>query len=132
RERRNHQPKISGDRSEGAIRVAGYKNVDFQAGITATGNIAMDGGALYVASRAEVTISGPVTITGNEARSSGGAIWMEGDSLTLPADADISDNTAVSCPGIEFTDGEVVFDGGETYTPPSDELCYLGTSTDGS
>ncbi|CAM9568983.1 unnamed protein product, partial [Ectocarpus fasciculatus] len=125
-------PKISGDRSDGAIRLGSYSNVDFQAGITATGNIAMDGGALYIAEESEVTISGPVTITGNEARSSGGAIWTGGESLTLPADADISDNIAVFCPGIEFTDGEVVFDGGETYTPPSDELCYLGTSTDGS
>ncbi|CAB1098144.1 unnamed protein product [Ectocarpus sp. CCAP 1310/34] len=126
------EPKLYGDRSEGAIRLGSYSKVDFQAGITATGNIAKDGGALYVDAEAKVTISGPVTITGNEARSSGGAIWMGGESLKLPADADISDNTAVSCPGIEFTDGEVVFDGGETYTSASTELCYFGTSIDGS
>lgn len=39
---------------------------------------------------------------------------------------------ARQCPGIEFTDGEIVFDGAETYTSASTELCYLGTSTDGS
>ncbi|CAM9636886.1 unnamed protein product [Ectocarpus fasciculatus] len=130
-------PKISGDRSSGAISVGYHSNVDFQGGITATGNIAMDGGALHVFSEAEVNISGPVTITGNEARSSGGAIWMGGESLALPADANISNNTAISCPGIEFSDdefsdGEVVFDGGEIYTQSSDELCYLGTTIDGS
>ncbi|CAM9912938.1 unnamed protein product [Scytosiphon promiscuus] len=128
-------PKLHGDSSSaGAMYISGSTKVELRGGVTATGNIAKRGGAFYVVGNAELIISSPAVITDNEARYDGGAIYVNEATVTLPADANISDNTATLCPGINLVVGDdggaVVFDGGETYSESSKELCYLGLESD--
>ncbi|CAM9959551.1 unnamed protein product [Pylaiella littoralis] len=128
-------PQLAIDSSLGGAMWIDNSNagVEFRGGVNATGNIAMNGGVFYIADGALVTMSAPVTISGNEARLAGGAIWMsDGAKVTLPVDADISGNTAFICPGFNILEGEVVFEGGETFTAGTRDLCYLGYDTTGS
>eukprot|EP00752_Nemacystus_decipiens_P018340 g16455.t1 len=117
-------------------------DVYFQAGVSATGNIAKDGGVFCVGDdESTLDIAGPVSMTGNTALYQGGAIFNKGN-VTLPQDTELSGNTAVTCPSIKNweewehnyllethrsrPDGSVEFTGGSSYAGSSREICYLG------
>lgn len=53
---------------------------------------------------------------------------MCGPLLTAKSQHDPESDDAVDqCPGINFVGGSVKFEGGETYTTGTTELCYLGS-----
>eukprot|EP00903_Cladosiphon_okamuranus_P015337 g14167.t1 len=133
----NEAPRSCG----GAVIITGGL-ADFQAGVSATGNIAKDGGVFCVRdSDSMLNLAGSVSMTGNTALYRGGALFNEGN-VTMPEDAELSGNTAATCPSIknweewetaylleswrDEADGTVEFSDGSSYTGSSRELCYFG------